>query len=83
MGQKQSKVAQERQAEYSLGQAEGIWKHNSIAILFVVHQAHSPRVWYSGGALNPAAVLCGSSGSTSDLSISASVSSVCFQRNSN
>jgi hypothetical protein len=33
MGQKQNKVAQERQAEDSLGQAKGIWTHNSFANL--------------------------------------------------
>ena len=36
MGQKQNKVAQERQAENSLGQAEGIWTHNSFAILWIL-----------------------------------------------
>jgi hypothetical protein len=36
MGQKQNKVAQERQAEDSLGQAEGIWTHNSFANLSIL-----------------------------------------------
>jgi hypothetical protein len=36
MGQKQNKVAQERQAEDSVGQAEGIWTHNSFAILSIL-----------------------------------------------
>ena len=44
MGQKQNKVAQERQAEDSLGQAEGIWTHNSFANLSIL------SIWFSSSA---------------------------------
>ncbi len=83
MGQKQGEFPKEWQAEAILArQAVGTPAEHSLAVRPFIQRIGS-TVWYSCFALNPAAVLCGSSGSICDLSIPASVSSVRFQRNSN